>query len=125
MILGGVASVCCQSPVSARITKLGRELAMQLEASPRQLIERAACAPVERQEATRFAGGRARNLVPLDHSRLCAPPACEIRDGGADHAAATDHDALARAHESQAPERASAGFRKRTQRLAIMPSPNS
>ena len=42
---------------------------MKLEAPPRQSIERAAPAPVERQKATRLAGGRAGNLVTLNNRR--------------------------------------------------------
>ena len=42
---------------------------MELEAPPRQTIERAAAAPVERQEAARFAGSCASNLVTLAAER--------------------------------------------------------
>ena len=71
---------------------------MDLEASPRQLIDRGAAAPVERQEASRFAGGRASDLVTFYEDRQRAPSACEIGDRGADRATAADHDALARGH---------------------------
>jgi hypothetical protein len=64
---------------------------MELEAPPRQTIERAAAAPVERQEAARFAGGCAGDLVTLDDDRPRAASACKIGDRGADRAAAADH----------------------------------
>ncbi len=71
---------------------------MDLEASPRQLIDRGAAAPVERQEASRFAGGRASDLVTFYEDWPRAPSACEVGDRGADRATAADHDALVRAH---------------------------
>ena len=71
---------------------------MELEATPRQSIERAAAAPVERQEAARFAGCRAGDLVTLDDDRPCAASAHEVGDRGADRATTADHRALARAH---------------------------
>jgi len=46
-------------------------LGVELEATPRQSIERAAATPVERQEAARFAGCRAGDLVPLEDDWLC------------------------------------------------------
>jgi len=71
---------------------------MEREAPPCQLVERGAAAPVEREEAARFAGGGARHLVTFDDDRLRAAPACEIRHCRADCPTAADHDALARAH---------------------------
>jgi hypothetical protein len=71
---------------------------MELEAPARQTIERAAAAPVERQEAARFAGGCAGDRVTLDDDRQLAAAACKVGDRGADRATAADHDALARAH---------------------------
>ena len=71
---------------------------MELDAPPRQTIERAAAAPVEREEAARFAGGCAGDLVTLDDDRQRAASACRAGDRGADRATAADHDALARAH---------------------------
>ena len=71
---------------------------MELEATPRQSIERAAAAPVERQEAARFAGCRAGDLVTLDDDRPRAASAYEVGDRGADRATTADHHALARAH---------------------------
>ena len=71
---------------------------MELEAPPRQSIERAAAAPVERQKAARLAGGRAGDLVTLYDGRPRAASACEVGDRGADRATTADHDALARAH---------------------------
>ena len=68
---------------------------MDLEASPRQLIDRGAAAPVERQEASRFAGGRASDLVTFYEDRPRAPSACEVGDRGADRTTAADHNALA------------------------------
>ena len=56
---------------------------MDLEASPRQLIDRSAATPVERQEASRFAGGRASDLVTFYEDRPRAPSACEVGDRGA------------------------------------------
>src|SRR6516225_2647629 len=73
---------------------------MELEAAPRQPIEQAAAAPVERQEAARLTGGRAGDLVTLDDDRPCATPACEIGNRGTDRATTADHDALARAHNA-------------------------
>jgi hypothetical protein len=66
---------------------------MQREAPPRQSIERAAAAPVQRQKAARLARGRAGDGVTLDDGRPRAAPACEIRNRGADRAATADHDA--------------------------------
>jgi hypothetical protein len=43
---------------------------MEFEATPRQSIERAAATPVEPQEAARFAGCCAGDLVPLEDDRL-------------------------------------------------------
>src|SRR5262245_49680589 len=71
---------------------------MDLEASPRQLIDRGAAAPVERQEASRFSGGRASDLVTFYEDRPPAPSACEVSNRGADRATAADHDTLVRAH---------------------------
>jgi hypothetical protein len=75
---------------------------MELEATPRQSIERAALAPVERQEAARLAGCRAGDLVTLDDNRQCAASAYEVGDRGTDRASAADHYALARAHTATA-----------------------
>jgi len=44
---------------------------MKREATPCQSIQRATLAPVERQEAARFAGCRAGDLVPLEDDWLC------------------------------------------------------
>ena len=73
---------------------------MELEASPRQSIERAAAAPVQRQKAARLAGGRTGDGVTLDDGRLRAAAACEVGDRGADRATTADHDARAGAHSS-------------------------
>ena len=98
IVLGGVAGVGRQTPISPRIAELRRKFGMDLEASPRQLIDRGAAAPVERQEASRFAGGRASDLVTFYEDWPRAPSACEVGDRGADRATAADHDALVRAH---------------------------
>ena len=98
IVLRGVTAVGGQTPISPRIAELGGKLGMELEAPPRQTIERAAAAPVERQEATRFAGGCAGDRVTLDDDRQRAASACKVGDRGADRATAADHDALARAH---------------------------
>ena len=71
---------------------------MDREASPRQLIDRSAAAPVERQEASRFSGGRASDLVTFYEDWPRAPSACEVGDRGADRTTAADYDALARAN---------------------------
>jgi len=76
---------------------------MERVAPARQPIERAAAAPVERQEAAGFTGGCAGNRVTLYDDRPGAASACEISDCGADRAATADHDALARAHVADAP----------------------
>ena len=73
---------------------------MELETSPRQLIERVAATPVERQEAARLAGGRAGDGVTLEDGRLRAASACEVGDRRTDRATTADHDARAGAHTS-------------------------
>src|SRR5262245_65930224 len=73
---------------------------MELEAPPRQWIERAAAAPVERQKAARLAGRRAGDGVTLDDGRPRAASACEVGNRGADRAATADHDARGRDHGS-------------------------
>ena len=98
IVLGDVAGVGRQTSISPRIAELGRKFGMDLEASPRQLIDRGAAAPVERQEASRFAGRRAGDLVTFYEDRPPAPSACEVSNRGADRATAADHDALVRAH---------------------------
>ena len=95
IVVGGVAGVGRQTPISPRIAEFGRKFGMDLEASPRQLIDRGAATPVERQEASRFAGGRASDLVTFYEDRPRAPSACEVGDRGADRATAADHNALA------------------------------
>jgi hypothetical protein len=73
---------------------------MELETPPRQSIERAAAAPVERQKAARLAGGRTGDGVTLYNGRLRAASTCEVGDRGADRATTANHDARARAHSS-------------------------
>ena len=94
---------------------------MELEAPPRQTIERAAAAPVERQEAARFAGGCAGDLVTLDDDRQRAASAGKVSDRGADRATAADHDALARAHTATVSGWASR-FQGRAHRTARAPT---
>ena len=57
IVLGGVTAIGRQTPITPRITELGRKFGMELEAPPCQSIKRAAAAPVEGQEAARLAGG--------------------------------------------------------------------
>src|SRR5262245_65958061 len=71
---------------------------MELKTPPRQGVERAAAAPVERKEAARFAGSRTGDGVSLDDGRPRAASAREIGDRGADCATATDHDARGRTY---------------------------
>src|SRR2546425_7793907 len=73
---------------------------MELEAAPRQSIERAAAAPVERQKAARLAGGCTGDGVTLYDSRPAAASACEVGDRGADCATTADHAARTRAHRT-------------------------
>jgi hypothetical protein len=56
---------------------------MELEATPRQSIERAAAAPVERQKAARLAGCRVGDLVTLDDDRPSAASAHEVGESPA------------------------------------------
>src|SRR4029453_8787138 len=72
IVLNGVAAVGRQTPITPRIAELGGKLGMELEAPPRQAIERAAAAPVARQKAPRLARGRAGDGVTLYDRR---PPA--------------------------------------------------
>src|SRR5688572_27910708 len=65
---------------------------MEREAAPRQGIERAAGAPIERQKAARLAGSRASDLRSLDDGDFHAAPRQEIGGAGSDHAAAGDQD---------------------------------
>src|SRR5262249_51218371 len=80
------------------VAERGGEFGMELKTPPRQGVERAAAAPVERKEAARFAGSRTGDGVSLDHGRPRAASAREIGDRGADCATATDHDARGRTH---------------------------
>src|SRR5262249_35768990 len=96
--LDGVAAVGGQTPISPGIAELGGEFGMELEASPRQFVERAAATPVERRDAARFAGWCAGDLATFDGDRLRAASTCEVGDRGADRATTADHDALAGTH---------------------------
>jgi hypothetical protein len=86
-------------PLPAVIGYKGHSLVFETGgATPRQSIERAAAAPVERQGAARLAGCRAGDLVTLDDDRPGAASAHEVGDRGADRTTTADHHALARAH---------------------------
>jgi len=98
--LDGVAAVGRQTPITPRIAELGGKFGMELEAPPRQWIERAAAAPVQRQKAARLAGGRTGDGVTLYDGRPRAAAACEVGDRGADRATTADHDARTRAHSN-------------------------
>ena len=87
-----------KTPVAPGIAELGGEPGVELEASPRQFIEGATAAPVERQEAARLAGGGAGDGVALDHRGLRAAPAEEVGDCDSDRATAADDDASCLAH---------------------------
>ena len=71
---------------------LVRQARMQGKAAPGQAFERAAIAPVERQEASRLARRRAGNPGPFDDGCLYAAATQEIGDRGTDYASATDQD---------------------------------
>ena len=96
VVLDGVPAIGREPPIAPRIVEFVGEFGVKIEAPPRQSIERAAAAPVERQEAARLAGGRAGDCVTLDHDRLRAAPAEEVGDRDADRAAAADDDAFGR-----------------------------
>src|SRR5207244_10581580 len=81
--LDGVAAVGRQTPITPRIAELGGKLGMELEAAPRQSIERAAAAPVERQKAARVARGRTGDGITLYDGCPRAASACEVADRGA------------------------------------------
>jgi hypothetical protein len=59
-----------QTPIAPGIAKCVGELSVERITPPRQSIERAAAAPVERQKAARLAGGRAGDFVALDDDGL-------------------------------------------------------
>src|SRR6516225_927076 len=73
---------------------------MEFEAPPCQSIKRAATAPVERQEATRLAGGRTGDGMTFYDGRPRAASAREVGDCGTDRATTANHDARARIHSS-------------------------
>src|SRR5260370_4091067 len=89
-----------QTPITPRIAERGGKFGMELETPPRQSIERAAAAPVERQKAARLAGGRTGHGVTLYDGRPRAASACEVGDRSADPATTANHDARTRAHSS-------------------------
>src|SRR5579871_5360181 len=80
-------------PMAPVVRKLAREFGMQVEAPPRQRIQRRARAPVAGEETAGLAGGGIRDLVALDDDDLDAAAGEEIGGAGADHAAAADHNA--------------------------------
>jgi len=71
---------------------------VQRKTPPRQRIERAAGAPVERQEAAGLAGCRSGDLGPFDDDDVDAPATEEVGGTRADHTGTTDHDAHASPH---------------------------
>jgi hypothetical protein len=85
--IGGHAAV---APLARNLVGQG---GMKCKTSPRQRVERAAGAPVERQEAACLAGCRSGHLGPLHDDNVDAAAAEEIGGAGADHAAAANHDA--------------------------------
>ncbi len=84
--VGGEAAI---APIAA---DLAGQAGVKREAAPRQRFERRPVAPVERQEPAGFAGRRVRDPGALDHRHLDAAAAQEIRDCGADDAAAANQD---------------------------------
>src|SRR6266508_3848266 len=80
--LDGVAAVGGQTPITPWIAQFGGKFGMKLEAPPRQSIERAAAAQVQRQKAARLAGRRTGDGVTLDDVRPRAASACEVRNRG-------------------------------------------
>jgi hypothetical protein len=69
---GGVTAISRQPPISPRIAEVGGKSGVKRETTPRQLIQRATLAPVERQKTARLAGCSAADLVALDDDRPCA-----------------------------------------------------
>src|SRR5262249_61977902 len=68
-ILAGVARVGCQTPISPRMVELGGKLGMEIEAAPRQSVERGSATPVERQKAARLARRASCDVVTLEDDR--------------------------------------------------------
>ena len=84
--MGGQAAV---APVAADLL---RQPSVQRKTPPGERFERGPVAPVEGEEAARFAGSRAGHARPFD-DRRCDPAADqEISDRGADHAAAANQN---------------------------------
>ncbi|MET4016624.1 hypothetical protein ABIC10_001714 [Bradyrhizobium sp. S3.2.12] len=63
---------------------------MKLEASARQLIERGAGAPVERQKSASLARCRRRHLGPLDDNDVDPAASEDVRDAGSIKCASHD-----------------------------------
>ena len=80
MPIAGEAAIGGQAPVAPIAAELLRQLGMQRKAPPREGFERGAVAPVERQKATRFAGGRAGQTGAFDNGRLDPAAAQKIGD---------------------------------------------
>ena len=79
---------------------------MELEATPRQSIERAAAAPVERQEAARFAGSRAGDLARHRLALwLVERASSALRQDAHDVAFGDDAGKSSRAHHPRNPRR--------------------
>jgi len=68
-----------------------REQRVQRETAPREGIEGAAGAPIEREEAARFARGCACHIRPLDDDNVDPAASQEIRGAGTDDTAAANH----------------------------------
>jgi hypothetical protein len=84
--IGGQALV---RPISGDLIGQG---GMKLEASARQLIERGAGAPVERQESASLARGCCSHLGPLHNNDIGPAASEEVGGAGPDHSAPTNHD---------------------------------
>ena len=66
---------------------------MQGEAATGQLLQRGSVAPVQRQEAARFAGGPTSQTRPFDDEGLSAKEAEELGGASPDDASAADYNA--------------------------------
>src|SRR6202012_765179 len=75
-----VACVSIEPPVSPGIAQFACQLRRQLKTASPQRIERRPATPVEGQEATRLAGRRAADRIPLDHDRLRAATGEKVGD---------------------------------------------
>ena len=97
-VFDGIAAVGVETPITPRIAERVGKLGMQREAPPRQPVEWAAAAPVQRQKSARFARGRTGDCVTFDDDGLGATPTEEVGGRSANRAAAADDDASGSAH---------------------------